>query len=301
MIVQLKGALKSYLWGGTNLKTEWHKESVEESLSESWELSFHPDGPSLIASGENAGKALSEVATRADWGERCQNFSFFPVLNKLIDAAKPLSVQVHPSDEYALAHEGQYGKTEMWHILHAEKGAYLYLGFNQTMSRLKFAGAIADNTICNYLNKVPVYGGETYLIPSGTVHAIGAGITLYEVQQNSSLTYRVYDYDRVDKNGNKRELHIEKARAVINFNRYEVPDPARGEMLGQCQYFTAYRLQGERKVGLNESFVCLTVIGGNVQVEGLKLQKGDSVFISAGEQTRVEGDGTYILTCVGNL
>ena len=287
MIVRLRPAVKNYLWGGTKLNTYFGKHS-ELPISESWELSFCKDGLSVIDGGEWDGKTLCDVATRSDWGENCDAFEFFPVLNKLIDAAKPLSVQVHPDD----------GKTEMWHILSAADGAYIYLGFNSDMTDERFARAIENGTVCDYLNRVEVTQGQTYFIPSGTVHAIGAGVTLFEVQQNSSLTYRVYDYDRTDKDGNKRELHIQKAKAVCNLNKYVVPDAARGELLGKCKYFSAYRLSGQREVGLKDSFVSLTVTDGHICVGGITAEKGNTVFLSAGERESVTGDGSYILTCV---
>ncbi len=298
MIVKLKPALKSYLWGGKNLKNAWGKTWGEDILSEAWELSFHRDGPSVIADGELAGKLLCEVATRADWGKNCDKFEFFPVLGKIIDAAAPLSIQVHPSDEYALKNEGQYGKTEMWYILVAEPEAFLYLGFNRDMTKEAFAEAIKNNTICEYLNKVHVRAGETYFIPSGTIHAIGAGITIFEIQQNSSLTYRVYDFDRKDKNGNKRELHIEKAMAVADLKEKKVPDPARGELLGKCKYFSVYRCHGEREIGRKDSFASVTVTDGEIEIGGMSLKKGETAFISAGERAEAKGNGEYILTCV---
>ncbi|MDE7406130.1 MAG: class I mannose-6-phosphate isomerase [Clostridiales bacterium] len=297
MIVKLIPAVKNYLWGGTKLNNEYGKTS-DLPISESWELSFCKDGLSTIDGGAYDGQKLCDVTTRGDWGENCCEFEFFPVLNKLIDAAKPLSVQVHPDDEYALKNEGQYGKTEMWHILSADVGAYIYLGFNTDMTDEGFAQAIADGSVCRYLNKVEVKQGQTYFIPSGTVHAIGAGVTLFEVQQNSSLTYRVYDYDRTDGGGNKRELHIEKAKAVCNLNKYTVPNATRDELLGKCKYFSAYRLSGQREVGLKDSFVSLTVTDGRINVGGITAEKGNTVFLSAGERQSVTGDGSYILTCV---
>ena len=298
MIVKLTPALKSYLWGGTNLKTQFNKNSSEPTLSEAWELSFHSDGLAVICGGEFEGKTLAEVTTRADWGENCAEFPFFPVLSKIIDSAQPLSIQVHPSDDYALANEGQYGKTEMWYILQAEESAFLYLGLNRTVTAEEFACAIENNTVCDLLNKVPVRAGETYFIPSGTIHAIGAGVTLYEVQQNSSLTYRVYDFDRTDAQGNKRPLHVEKAKAVANLNKYDVPSSERGELLGKCKYFSAYKYFGEREAGRDDSFVAVTVVDGTVTLAGITLCKGETAFLSAGERARIEGCGSYILICV---
>ena len=298
MIVKLNPALKSYLWGGTKLKTDWNKQTDEATLSEAWELSFHPDGLATVIGGKYDGKPLAEAATRVDWGVNCREFPFFPVLSKIIDSAQALSIQVHPSDEYALEHEGQFGKTEMWYILEADDGAFLYLGLNRTVSAEEFAAAIASNTVCQLLNRVPVKKGETYFIPSGTIHAIGSGVTLYEVQQNSSLTYRVYDFDRADANGNKRPLHVDKAKAVANLNAYDVPNPERGDLLAKCRYFSAYRFAGEREVGRDDSFVAVTVTDGSIELNGVALCKGETAFMSAGERAQITGGGEYILICV---
>ena len=297
MIVKLKPACKSYLWGGTNLNKQWNK-SGDVSIAETWELSLHKDGLCVIDSGKHRGKYLADVATAKDFGKNCANFKVFPVLNKFIDAAEPLSVQVHPGDTFALANEGQLGKTEMWYILSAEEGSFIYLGFNRDMTTSLLSEAIESGTICDYLNKIPVCAGQTYMIPSGTVHSIGAGVTLFEIQQNSALTYRVFDYNRRDKDGKLRELHVDKAVAVSNLQKFDVPEPMRGELLGKCDYFAVYRYQGERSIGKNNSFVSLTVICGDVTVDNLALHKGDTAFISAGENAKVTGDGCYIVTCV---
>ncbi len=298
MIFKLKPALKSYIWGGTKLKSEWGKVSEQPTLSESWELSFHKDGMCVIDGGEYDGLPISQVVPKEQWGVNCKDFPFFPVLNKLIDAADNLSVQVHPSDEYALQNENQFGKTEMWYVLDVDADAKLYMGLNRALTSQQFAQAISDNCICDYMNAVSVKAGETYFIPSGTLHAIGKGITLFEIQQNSSLTYRVYDYDRRDANGNPRELHVEKAKAVANLDKYIVPSPERGDLLGKCKYFSAYRYAGEKHFCNNDSFVSFTVVDGQVCANGIVLTKGETCFATAGEHVDIDGTGTYILTCV---
>lgn len=298
MLFKLNPALKSYIWGGTKLKSQWGKTSDEQTLSESWELSFHSDGPSVIVGGKFDGQKLCDVVDKSQWGANCVDFPFFPVLNKLIDADADLSVQVHPDDDYALAHENQFGKTEMWYILDAEPGAKLYMGLNKTLTADEFAQAIQNNTVLDCLNAVPVKPHETYFIPSGTLHAIGKGITLFEIQQNSSLTYRVYDYNRRDVNGNPRQLHIDKAKAVTNLNKYDVPDAVREQLLGKCKYFAAYRYDGERVVFNENSFVSFTVIEGKIDVNGNAFVKGETGFATAGERLKIEGTGTYILTTV---
>lgn len=298
MIVKLKPALKSYLWGGKKLINEWNKTTYEETVSEAWELSFNPESPSCIASGPLTGTPLHEVATRADWGENCARFRDFPVLNKLIDAELPLSIQVHPSDGYALEHEGQFGKTEMWHILQADEGAFLYLGFNKDITAEQFGKAVADGSITKYLNKVFVKAGETYFIPSGTVHAINGGITLFEIQQNSTLTYRVFDYNRKDANGNTRELHVEKAKVVTNLSACApVQNPTEG-VIGKCEYFTVRLCRESGEIGEEKSFVSVTVTDGRFRVGDIALGKGETLFVSAGERARIEGSGVYIVTSV---
>lgn len=296
MIYKLRGALKDYIWGGTKLATDWGKIPTGNSVAESWELSFHKDGLSKIEGGNYDGMPLADVVSRAEWGKNCSDLPFFPVLNKFIDAKSNLSVQVHPSDEYALAHEGQYGKTEMWYILDAEEGSRLYMGLNRDMTAEQFSEAIESGNILQCLNAVPVHSGETYFIPSGTLHAIGAGITLFEIQQNSSLTYRVYDYGRLGADGKPRQLHVEKAKAVANLNKYVVPDPARDRLLGKCKYFAAYRFVGAQSYCYADSYTSVTVIEGQISICGEPYLKGETCFIPAGEPAIIGGDGAYILT-----
>lgn len=297
MIVKLKPALKNYIWAGKRLARDWGKGIPGEEIAEAWELSFHPDGPAAIAEGGPCGQELRELAGPAAWGQNCARFSFFPVLTKLIDAAAPLSVQVHPSDEYALAHEGQYGKTEMWHILDADEGSFLYLGLKEDVTRERFAAAVAEDSVCELLNRVPVHAGETYFIPAGTLHAIGAGITLFEIQQNSSLTYRVYDYGRVDASGKPRPLHVQKALDVLDYNRREVCDSRRGDLLGSCPYFSAYARRGGGRLGRADSYVSVTVLDGKLGLGGMTFAKGETAFLSAGTFAEAEGDADYVLIC----
>lgn len=298
MIVKLKPALKEYIWGGTNLINYWNKQSQTPTVAESWELSFHSQGQSIVDSGVDAGKQLAQVATRKHWGKNCNDFEMFPVLIKLIDSQSNLSVQVHPSDDYALQREGQYGKTEMWHILQAQKGACLYLGLNKTLTPQQFATAVSDGSIMDYLNKVPVSAGETYFIPSGTIHAIGAGVTLIEIQQNSALTYRLYDYNRLQSDGKPRQLHVEKGLQVANLNKYDVPNAFRQEVLGSCKYFTSCKYVGNHDFYNADSFLSLTVVDGSVNVSGISLAKGETIFASAGEKVCVDGNGSYVCTWV---
>lgn len=196
-ILKLKPACKDYLWGGRRLVEEYGKEYDGETLAETWELSCHPDGPSVISNGKYAGKTLEEYIEkegREILGTHCRRFREFPVLIKFIDANKDLSIQVHPDNRFALKNEGQYGKTEMWYVMDTEPGAFLYYGFKKEISREEFRRRINDNTLTEVLNSVSVKKGDTFFIEAGTIHAIGKGILLAEIQQNSNVTYRVYDY-----------------------------------------------------------------------------------------------------------
>ena len=213
-ILKLKPSCKDYLWGGTKLRTEFGIKSEKETLAESWELSCHPDGPSYIANGEDAGKTLEEyikIHGKEILGTDCEAFKQFPVLIKFIDAKKDLSIQVHPDNKYALKNEGQYGKTEMWYVVEAEEGASLYYGFSREVSEEEFEKRITDHTLTEVLNKVQIHKGDVLFIDPGTIHAIGAGCLIAEIQQNSNVTYRVYDYGRKGPDGKERELHVEKA------------------------------------------------------------------------------------------
>ena len=203
-------AYKNYIWGGDRLKTKDGKQTDLTPLAESWELSFHKDGKTLLSDG----RVLMDCVSDRELGENVKDFPMFPVLIKLIDAKQNLSVQVHPSDLYALVNEGQLGKTEMWYIVEADEGAGIYLGFKDDLTREQLSELISEEKLCDKLNFFPVKAGECYFIPAGTVHAICRGCLICEIQQNSNVTYRVYDYGRRDSAGNTRELHVEQAKAV---------------------------------------------------------------------------------------
>ena len=219
-LVRLLPAFKDYLWGGTKLKENYNKKTDLDIVAESWELSTHKDGQSIVDSGEYKGLTLSEYVEKLGkdaLGTKGNAFEFFPILIKFIDAKGNLSIQVHPDNEYALRVEKEYGKTEMWYILDAEEGASLYYGTNKEITKDEFRARIEDNTILDVLKKVPVHKGDVFFIESGTIHAIGEGIVICEIQQNSNTTYRFYDYHRKDANGRERELHIDKSFDVADF------------------------------------------------------------------------------------
>ena len=293
-ISRLYPECKDYLWGGEKLKTKYNKKTDRAPCAESWELSFHEAGLSRI----NGGDALSDIARAVDLGTRAMRFSHFPMLIKLIDAASDLSVQVHPSDEYALKNENSYGKTEAWYIVEAEEGAGIYLGFKRDVTKEEYAQAIAERRLTDLLNFFRVRAGECYFIPSGTVHAIGRGCLIYEIQQNSNLTYRVYDYGRRDKDGRERELHIEKALSVSDLRKYErCTDTATTSV--ECKYFRSSRLAVSGGLTLSTgqgSFNCITCIKGCGKIDGEKINTGDSFFVPAGYgEYRLFGDMEIIL------
>ncbi len=298
----LRPAYKDYIWGGTRLKSEYGKKTNMTPLAESWECSVHPDGPSVIVSGEFKGQTLAEVldAHPEFIGSKAKDTGF-PVLIKFIDAAQDLSVQVHPDDEYAEINENQRGKTEMWYILDAKPGAELICGFSHNVTPEQLKRSIAEGTLSKHLQHVKVHRGDVFLIPAGTVHAIGEGILLAEIQESSNLTYRVYDYDRTDKNGNKRELHFDKAIEVMDMKKY--PDVRQKpryinfrngcsrEILCRCRYFDTERIlisMGLDFSVMDTSFQVLLcaegsggITCGNME-KPLRFKRGDCLFIPAG-------------------
>lgn len=246
---------KDYLWGGNRLNTDFHKNLPLAPLAETWECSTHPDGPSIVANGEHQGQSLRLVLAKHPeyLGSRHTSSREFPVLVKLIDTAQDLSVQVHPDDSFAASVEnGALGKTEMWYVLDARPGAHLIYGFTQDMDMSLLKRSLEQDTIEKYLQKIPVHKDDVFMVDPGTVHAIGAGILLAEIQENSNLTYRLYDYHRRDKNNLERPLHIEKALQVLNRHSSASPrQPIRvlryrpgfaSELLCRCKYFQVERL-----------------------------------------------------------
>lgn len=253
----LSPAAKDYIWGGTRLREEYNKHIDVTPLAETWECSTHPDGPSRVASGAFAGEKLVDVLRVhpefIGTHPKTDGEGGLPVLIKFIDAARDLSVQVHPSDEYAWTHEhGQLGKTEMWYVLEAAPGASLVYGFRQDLTRAMLAASLEDDTVEQYLQKVEIHRGDVFMIESGTVHAIGAGAMIVEIQESSNLTYRMYDYHRLGKDGRPRELHIAKALDVVDLRQKPLPEQLQREreehdgysveLLEQCKYFRTERI-----------------------------------------------------------
>lgn len=311
-VLKLSPGCKDYLRGGRRLIEEYGKQYTGDVLAETWELSCHPDGPSVICNGEYAGCTLAEYIEeegRAVLGTHCRRFRDFPILIKFIDAKDNLSIQVHPDNRYALKNEGQYGKTEMWYVMDAGKDAFLYYGFQKEISRQEFERRIQEDTLLEVLNAVPVQKGDVLFIESGTIHAIGKNILIAEIQQNSNVTYRVYDYGRVGKDGKKRDLHIEKALAVTN----RIPimkDNSSYPHVADCDYFTVDKLNLDGKVMQEltgevqeESFASILVLDGEgtitCQGETLEYKKGDSLFLPAGSgKYTMKGTCDALLTTI---
>lgn len=251
----LKPSAKDYLWGGSRLNDDFGKAIPLSPLAETWECSTHPDGQSIVAeTGEPLGALLARnpefLGThplRLTGGK-----AELPILIKFIDAKQNLSVQVHPDDEYALTHEHSLGKTELWYVLTAKRDAELVYGFRKDMSRERVETAIREGKIEDDLNHFSVHKNEVFFVEAGTVHAVGAGVLLAEIQENSNVTYRLYDYDRTDRQGEKRALHIDKALDVAKLTASITPrQPMRvlkyrngcaGELLGRCRYFQVERM-----------------------------------------------------------
>jgi len=313
----LKPEIKDYIWGGNLLKNDFGYETEKEIAAEAWVFSAHKDGPGIVTNGEHKGKTLPEVLEI--WGDnaigkRAAEFPYFPLLIKLIDANKTLSIQVHPDDKYALENEGEFGKTEMWYIVDCKEGAELIYGFNRDISKEEFERRIKDNTLTEVCNYVPVHKGDLFFISAGTLHAIGEGIVIAEVQQNSNSTYRVSDFGRLGADGKPRPLHIDKAIDVTNREIPKIPYGQVGNVteindnsireLAKCDLFAAniINLNSELKLEANESFVSLLILDGNAELscnsDNLKVSKGDSVFVPAGFEIKLSGKAEILYSYV---
>ena len=291
---------KEYLWGGERLKNEYGKTDAPDVTAESWELASHRDGISTVAEGPLAGKTIADLGNldRAGfWGRECTG-DHFPLLIKLIDAKKNLSIQVHPSDVTACLELGECGKAEMWYIVDCEPKAGIYYGFSQTITPEEFLRRAQDGSICEVLNWVPVSKGDVFYILPGTIHAIGAGVVIAEIQQNSNTTFRVYDYQRTDAHGQMRPLHLERAAQVMHYdpvipeeckanNVTTFPEFTLTEMFS-CRYFRAYKVDVHDKINLTcdgTSFHHVLCVNGvtllHYQDQTFLLNKGDSYFMPA--------------------
>lgn len=336
--VKLSSSCKEYLWGGYRLHRMYGKclqeacalesepaskqeqvQSNEQKIAESWEVSAHRDGPSTIASGTYQGLSfpeyLEEIGRNA-LGWKCRPFERFPLLIKFIDAASPLSVQVHPSDAYAMEVEGEYGKNEMWYVMDAGENAAVYLGFSKDITEEECRQRIKDGNLSDVLRRIPVKKGDVIFVSAGTVHAILENLMVLEIQQSSNSTYRLYDYDRVDKNGKKRELHLDKAMANLDFSACTTTTTPMGEKeqgkgylrqtLGECKYFSAvlYEVEEEMELSLDEStFSAIVFFEGSgslgAGITQMEFVAGDSFFVPAAKKVlKIRGKCKFVLSRV---
>lgn len=308
-MIKLKSVYQEYIWGGSKIHELLHKDTgTLPRVAESWEVSTHPAGKSIVENGAFRGKTLNEYFDQIGWGTAgryaARNHQL-PILIKYIDAKENLSIQVHPNDKYARKHEGDNGKNEMWFVLAADEGAFIYLGFSRDVTKEEIKRRIADNTLEEVLNRVEVKPNEAFYIPAGTVHAIGAGCLICEVQQTSNVTYRIYDYGRTDENGNPRELHVKKALDVLHYRRTEIADLKRRDTMSMERYIDGmfgrngkctllkYEAEGDLTILLPVSHLTFALV-----IDGSgKLYAGDSeeafergdTWMIHGRATRVSG------------
>lgn len=303
MIFKLKSPVKDYIWGGTKLRDEYGKESENETIAESWELSCHHDGLSII---DGMDIPLVEYLAKHPeaMGENFEKFDDFPILIKLIDARDNLSVQVHPNEKYAQEHEGEHGKTEMWYVIDCEPDSSIIYGFKDKITKQEFKQAIENNTLLEKVNIVSVHKGDVFMIRAGTLHAIGKGCLIAEIQQSSNVTYRVYDYDR------GRELHIDKALDVTKRTAMSVPEQNHGRLLARCKYFRVYKedvTEHSKWHNSKKSFTHVLILDGEGKIwsnydevfnDNAVFGKGDSFFITANSKWRITGDCSIIYTVI---
>ena len=288
----LKGVLQEKIWGGTKLRDEFGYDLPSETTGEHWSISAHPNGPATVKNGEHAGKTLTELwASHRDlFGH--QEGEVFPLLTKIIDAKNDLSVQVHPDDEYGLANEGELGKTECWYVLAADEGAEIVFGHNAE-TKEEFHEMIADGQWDKLLRSIQVKPGDFFYVPSGTVHAIGSGVTILETQQSSDTTYRLYDYDRKDDAGNFRDLHINQSIAVSMIPHVD-PQPemtvtkvdnSELKKLVSNDFFTVYEWIIKNSIAMEREglYTLVSIVDGkgSIEVDGTSypLEKGDHFLL----------------------
>lgn len=296
--LQFEPILKERIWGGTKLKTELNKPITSDITGESWEISTVENDISIVANGSLKGKSLKELINEfpeAVLGSKvhAQFGKQFPLLFKYLDAREDLSIQLHPNDELAKKRHNSFGKTEMWYVMQTDSNARLIVGFKEKSSPEEFIQNLNNKTLLDILDTKKVKQGDVFMLDTGTIHAIGAGIVIAEIQQTSDITYRVYDFDRVDANGNKRELHIDLALEALNYEKieaqrfYSETENISNEIVN-CQYFTTtiIPLNGHIKVAKNkQSFTVYMCVDGSFELsldtETFLYQKGDTVLIPA--------------------
>ena len=294
--IKLKSVCKEIIWGGNRLKNEYNKIADLNNIAESWELTVRDDGMNVIDGGEFDGLTMSEYIEKNGFSVVTnKELDRFPLLIKFIDAEDNLSIQVHPDDVYGMKTANSLGKTEMWYVIDAKPGAKLVYGLKESCTIDMLKNAIENNNVEEMLNYVPVKKGDVFFIPSGLVHAIGAGILLAEIQQNSNITYRVYDYNRLGKDGKPRELHVQDAlNVIVNRTEEEIEkirfstNVKNENSLASCEYFKVdkFNICGACEFSANaESFNSILCLDGNGNIEYngtvFPIIKGDSYYIPA--------------------
>jgi mannose-6-phosphate isomerase len=308
--LKFKPIPKQTIWGGNNLAKDFNKPFTQKNIGESWEISCIKNNVSAIENGELSGQKFDEVL--AKYGKEIlgkkvyeANNGKFPLLFKLIDANKDLSIQVHPNDDKAKQFDS-FGKTEMWYVLEAQKDSCLLSGFKEKITSSDYADMVAQSKITDVLSKHSVKGGDCFYIPAGRVHAIGSGIVLAEIQQSSDITYRIFDYNRTDEKGNKRELHTDLAKEAIDYSvysNYKTDYTVRTNdfvMIADCPYFNVrigYIMDSlTRKLKSHESFVVYMCVDGSAHIKcghhHVDLKKGESALVPAEISDNIEIDAS---------
>ncbi|HEY8443739.1 MAG TPA: type I phosphomannose isomerase catalytic subunit [Clostridia bacterium] len=306
-LLKLVPAVKNYFWGGKKLAENWNKKSSSPKIAETWELSLHPDGLSKIEGGSYDGKTLKELLDQwgdAATGKSASLFPMFPMLVKFIDTSEKCSIQVHPDDDYAHKNEMQFGKNEAWYILEAEEGAGVYLGFKKTVTKDEVLKNIENGTLLDLMQFYPVKPGDVFYVPARTVHCVGAGITFVEIEKNSNANYRLYDFDRLDTDGKKRELHIQKALDVANLGPYTLskiePENKAMRQLVTDRYFTVREIKSASilKRQIDDSFCAILFLEGEGEItDGInkyQFKKGDTFFAPAKIAFKITGNTRFL-------
>ena len=309
--LQFEPILKERIWGGEKLKTILNKPITSKITGESWELSTVEGDVSVVSNGDLAGKSLNDlISSNPDallGTEVHKRFGVqFPLLFKYLDAREDLSIQVHPNDELAKKRHNSFGKTEMWYVLQADKGAELIVGFKEDSNADEYVENLKNKTLLSILDNVKVQVGDVFFLETGTVHAIGAGLVIAEIQQTSDITYRLYDFDRVDAAGNQRELHVDLALDAINYNKIDTykkynKDLNQSNTVVDCPYFTTNFIPLDGEITVNksgDSFTVYMCVDGSFELEyedeQFKYIKGDTILIPAALKS-------FVLNGVGAL
>ncbi len=305
-ILKMNPIFKDNIWGGTRLRDEYNKKTPYEITGESWEVASHKNGESTVLGGTYNGKTIAELTEMfgaSFLGDKVytEDYTKFPLLVKFIDARQSLSVQVHPDDKYAYANEnGELGKTEMWYVMDASDGAGILYGFKEEITKEQFKNAIETNTLTDYTYFASCKKGDSFFIPAGTLHAIGEGLLIAEIQQNSDTTYRIYDYGRKDAKGNTRELHIDKAVDVTALA--PAPLAKSTDYIADCEYFRVQKidLTGEKSwLVSKDRFEILVVCEGNVIINGESYTRGETALVPAYTGTvTLSGNATLLRSFV---